>query len=85
MKSQDDIRAALRAWILEHARAGVPPGFHDQTPILESGILSSLDIVEFTLFIEHLRNREVDVDAIEPEAFVDVDSVYATFFEPLAS
>lgn len=85
MKSEDDIRVALRAWIIEHARASVPSPFHDRTPILDLGILSSLDIVEFTLFIEHLRSREVDVDAIEPEAFVDVDALYAAFFAPLAA
>lgn len=55
-------------------------GFDDQTPILESGILSSLDVVELIVFIESLRGEEVEVDSIEPEALTNIDTVYDTFF-----
>lgn len=53
----------------------------DRTPILESGILSSLDVVELVIFIESLRGEEVDVDSIEPEALLNVDSLFETFFK----
>lgn len=85
MKLEDDIRVALRGWIREHARGEVPATFDDTTAILETGILSSLDVVELVLFIENLRGEEVDVDSIEPEALLNVDSLYATFFAPLAA
>jgi len=75
----------LRGWILEHACGEVPAQFCDTTPILESGILSSLDVVELVLFMESLRGEEVDVDSIEPESLTNVDTLYATFFEPLSS
>jgi acyl carrier protein len=58
----------------------VGDGFDDQTPILESGILSSLDVVELIVFIESLRGEEVEVDSIEPEALTNIDTVYDTFF-----
>lgn len=53
----------------------------DATPILDSGILSSLDVVELVIFIESLRGEEVDVDSIEPEALLNVDSLFETFFK----
>jgi hypothetical protein len=52
----------------------------DQTPILQAGLLSSLDVVELVLFVENLRGSEVDVDRIEPEALTNVDSLYEAFF-----
>ena len=76
-----EIRAQLRDWIVEHAKA--KPGaadLNDQTPLLETGLLSSLDIVEFVLFIEELRGEEVDTDEIEPEVFTSIDTLVEGFF-----
>jgi acyl carrier protein len=75
-----EIRAQLRAWIAKHAKQPLGRDFGDATAMLELGILSSLDIVEFVLFIESLRGEEVEPDRIQPEAFASVDSVYTAFF-----
>lgn len=77
------IRKNLRRWILDHSKAQVRGDLTDTTPILEQGILSSLDIVEFVLYIESLRGEEVDTDAIEPEVFTSVDTLWAGFFGSL--
>ena len=77
---ESEIRAALRAWILEHAKSASGVELTDSTPILETGLLSSLDVVEFVLFIEELRGEEVDTDDIEPEVFTSVDTLWAGFF-----
>lgn len=74
-----DVRAHLRRWILDHGRTkGVE--LTDQTPILEAGLLSSLDIVELVLFLEELRGAEIETDALEPEFFTSVDTLWASFF-----
>ena len=54
--------------------------FTDQTQLLEDGILSSLDIVEFVLFIESLRGEDVDVEDIEPAVFTSIETLYGAFF-----
>ena len=59
----------------------MPREFGDATPILESGLLSSLDVVELVLFMENLRGDEVDVDAIEPESLRNVDTLFEAFFK----
>ena len=80
---ESTIRKNLKRWILEHTKAQVSNDLTDDTPILEQGILSSLDIVEFVLYIESLRGEEVDTDAIEPEVFTSVDTLWSGFFEPM--
>lgn len=76
---ESEVRRRLKHWIVEHAKNPVDT-LNDDTPFLEEGILSSLDIVEFVLYIESLRGEEVDTEAIAPEAFQSVDTLYDTFF-----
>jgi acyl carrier protein len=77
--SEQELRQQLRSWILARAKLQVRD-LRDATPILEEGILSSLDIVEFVLFIESLRGAEVEIDDIDPAVFTSVDTVYSAFF-----
>jgi acyl carrier protein len=78
--NESEIRRQLRDWILKRSKNPPKGAFTDATAILEEGILSSLDVVEFVLYIESLRGDEVDTDAIEPEAFTSIDTLYTTFF-----
>lgn len=78
-----EVKGKLRDWIAKHAKKPLTSEFNDETPVLELGILSSLDVVEFVLFIEDLRGGEVDADAIEPEAFTNINSLYSAFFAGL--
>jgi acyl carrier protein len=77
---ESEVRTKLRNWILKHAKTPPGDGFSDQTKILEEGILSSLDIVAFVLFIESLRGEDVDVDDIDPQVFTSIDTLHAAFF-----
>ncbi len=80
--TEAEIRDRLRDWILDRSKS--PPGTEltDNTPILESGLLSSLDVVELVVFVENLKGEEVDVDAIEPEVITNIDTLYKGFFGP---
>lgn len=83
--TDDEIRDHLREWIVSHAKSKPAAGdVTDQTHLLESGLLSSLDIVEFVLLIEELRGDEVDTDEIEPEVFTNIDTLMAAFFSDAA-
>lgn len=79
--TEAEIRARLKSWVLEHAKSAASADFSDDTPILEKGLLSSLDIVEFVLYIEHLRDEELDADDIDPDVFTSIDSLYQAFFQ----
>jgi acyl carrier protein len=82
---ESEVRAKLRNWIVKHTKAPAKASaFTDDTPILEEGILSSLDIVEFVLFIESLRGEDVDTDDIEPAVFTSINTLYTAFFTQVA-
>lgn len=81
---ESDIKGRLRDWIVKHSKAPAKAAFTDDTHILEEGILSSLDIVEFVLFIESLRGEDVDTDDIEPQVFTSINTLYAAFFAQVA-
>ena len=74
-----EIRRKLREWIVGRAK-DKPAEMKDDTPILENGILSSLDVVELILYVEQLKGEEVSVDALEPGSIRDVNAIYETFF-----
>jgi acyl carrier protein len=81
---EQEIRAKLRDWIAKHSKAPGKANFSDDTKILEEGILSSLDIVEFVLFIESLRGEDIDTDDIEPAVFTSINTLYTAFFTQVA-
>lgn len=80
--SEKEIRAELRKWVLERTSAKGKTDLDDHSPILADGLLSSLDVVEFILFIESLRGEEIDVDALQPEVFTSIDTIFGAFFAP---
>ena len=77
---EKSIRDELRMWILDRAGAEADRLSGGDQPILDEGLLSSLDIVEFILFIESVREEEVDIEAIEPEVFDCIDTLIEAFF-----
>jgi acyl carrier protein len=78
--TEADIRQRLRTWILARAKASADKLPTDDTPILASGLLSSLDVVELILYVESLRGEEVDIDSIEPAVLTNIDTLYQGFF-----
>ena len=83
--TEAEIRAQLRAWIINRAK-DKPRALRDDMPILGSGLLTSLDVVELILYIEKLRGgEEVATESLEPSAFLDVNSIYQAFFAPARS
>jgi acyl carrier protein len=79
------VREQLRGWILRRSQSKATKELKDDTPILESGLLSSLDVVELILFIESLLGTEVNVDDIEPEVLTNVSTIYEGFFRDSAA
>lgn len=75
-----EVRTQLRSWIRTRAKMTASKELKDDTPILDQGILSSLDVAELILFIESLKGEEVDIGAIEPKVLKNIDTLYTAFF-----
>jgi acyl carrier protein len=74
---EDQIRAALRSWVLSKARDLDSDTLTDTTPLFEERHLNSLHLLELLVFIERLLGEPIDVDGLRPGDFRDIDTVVA--------
>jgi len=83
VKDEAEIRRLIRQWIVQHGKRDVRIGeLTDSTPILENGLLSSLEVAELVLYLEHLLGAEIALENLEAEVFQSVDSLWARLFAP---
>jgi hypothetical protein len=75
-----DLRAALLDWVRAHRRGPRDAPLDADTPLLQARLLTSLQLPELLLFIEHLRGRPLDVADIRPGAFASVAAIERHFF-----
>jgi acyl carrier protein len=74
------IREALREWILERRPDVTPDAIDDHTPLIEARYLESVDVPELLLFVEQLSGTRIEIEALTPAAFRDIDAIQTTFF-----
>jgi acyl carrier protein len=72
--------AKLRSWIAATKKRPLPIGL--DTNLIDDGILDSLEMVNFLLYIEEIRGREIPETLIQPERFVSLRVICETFFQP---
>lgn len=73
-------RGRVRAWILAGGRVA-PHELRDDTPLIETRIVTSLQLVELILYLEELRGRPLDPERLAPGSFRDVDTICRNFLE----
>ena len=74
-------RVGLRAWVADNARGVDPAELSDTTALFEERVLTSLQFPELILLIERLSGRLVDVTALAPGDFRDIDTIMGRFVE----
>ena len=79
MRSEQEIREALRSWVLSKARNFDGSTLTDSTPLFEERQLTSLHVPELLLFLERLRGGPIDVDDLRPGDFRDIDTLVLRF------
>lgn len=63
----NDIKAALRSFILENLLPGEDPAnLTDDTELKESGILDSMSTLKLVTFLEELYKVEFEANDLEP-------------------
>jgi acyl carrier protein len=73
-----DLKSQLIEWIRHHGHEASAVGA--DTAFLAQGHLNSIQLTDFILFVEELSGRPLALDQLDPENFVNVEAVYATFF-----
>ena len=81
MKSEAEIRQALRDWVLKTSGKVKPGELTDETPIIEQRIISSLQIMDLILFLEQQTGQPIDVTQLKPGVFRNISVICRNFFQ----
>ncbi len=81
MKTELEIRQALREWIVKTNGKIQSDELKDDTPIIEHRIISSLQVMELLLFIEQLSERPINFSNIKQKVFRDINAIHNNFFQ----
>ncbi len=79
MRSEQEIREALRSWVLTKAKGLDRAVLTDTTPLFEQAQLRSLHLPELLLLLERLRGGPIDVEDLRPGDFRDIDTLVLRF------
>ncbi|GAB7142829.1 hypothetical protein [Mycobacterium riyadhense] len=79
MRSEPEIREALRRWVLAKATGLEPVELTDQTPLFEERHVRSVHLPELLLLLERLRGAPIDVEDLRPGDFRDIDTLLRRF------
>jgi acyl carrier protein len=77
VRQVDDVRGALRRFLLEHFPAARSIERLDDAPLLESGIVDSLGILELVQFVSETLGANVGDEDLQPENFGSLDKLAA--------
>jgi acyl carrier protein len=72
---QSEVLEALKAYIIHEVLDGRDIGLEATTPLLEWGIINSLEIVKVLNFIRNRFDVEVPAEKVVAEHFQDLDSL----------
>ena len=80
MKTEAEIRQALREWVTKAGGQTRPDELLDDTPLIESRIISSLQVMDLLLFIERLSGLSIDTGELDVSVLRSIDTIYHHFF-----
>ena len=79
MKTEAEFRQALRDWIIAKNGKISQSELEDDTPIIETRIISSLQLMDLILYLEKITGNPVDVEQLKPGVFRSIDTIYNNF------
>lgn len=80
MRTEAEIRAALRDWIVKASGKVTREELSDETPLIEERIITSLQVMDLILFLEKLSGQPIEVEQLQAGAFRNINALYRNFF-----
>jgi len=78
---QSEILEMLKGYIVREILDGKDIGLDESTPLLEWGIINSMEIARILTFIENRFHFEISEDKILPEHFINLSAISALVTE----
>jgi len=79
--TRDESIERLRAWLVRQNPALDAAAISDDTDIIDSRILGSLQLVEFILFIEQEAGRPILEEDLDPRRLRTLGTIYREFYD----
>ena len=77
----NEIVARLKEYLAQEVLDGKDIGLDEHTPLLEWGVINSLEIVRLLSFIQANFGLEIPADQLTAERFVDLSSITTLILE----
>ena len=81
MRTETEIRAALREWIVKVSGKIKREELSDETQLIEERIITALQVMDLILFLEKLSGQPVEVEQLKAGAFRNINALYQNFFQ----
>ncbi|QEY16784.1 hypothetical protein D0C16_12870 [Cellvibrio sp. KY-GH-1] len=78
-----EIKTQIKTWLMNKNNAVT--SVEDNQDILATGVLDSLQFVNFLMLIEKLVGHRIEQEFIVPENFKTIDTIINQFFSPAMS
>lgn len=72
----------IKLWIIDNKPSVTAQDFDVNTPLIETGILDSMLIVDLILYIEFLTQKPTSIETIQPASFYSLARIDAAFNQP---
>jgi acyl carrier protein len=79
--NQSEVLASLKGYVSREILDGKDIGLDGSTPLLEWGIINSMELARFVAYIQERFGVEIPGDKITIEYFKDLDSITALVLE----
>ena len=77
MNDNNEFHARIRSFIVKQFPAAKKRVLDDETPLLETGIVDSLGVLEVVKFLEQTFQIAIDDDELTPDNFMNVHCLAA--------
>lgn len=74
-------RRLLREWIIATSARVSRVALRDDTPLLETRIVTSLQLMDLIVFLESLAGKPIAAERLAPGSFRDIDTICRNFLE----
>jgi acyl carrier protein len=81
MRSEEELKQELKNWVLLKSTKVKAEELSTSTPLIDTRIISSMQVMELILFLEKLKGSRLNMKNIKPGVFQDIDSIYNTFLK----
>lgn len=79
MKTEPEVRQALRDWVIMKNGKITSAELTDQTLIVKERIISSVQVMDLIFLLEELRGKPIDVTKLKVGVFQNIDTIYENF------